>query len=377
MAASLKKLTDKIMSSNMSSNISCNSPCNMLTLSTRPIPNKNPPTCTAMRAPAIRSTVKKDVKKRCDMPKPPKEEVKGKECKAKQKECKSDKSNESNESDESEEDKEERSGSYHSTSQKSDQCSLEHSHASTGCSSCSCSDDEEYREKNKGPRSLHTLDYQKRPFKDCCGHELVETGTQLYTKHPCGIREMANSMRMPIAGRMKEVRFLIDSRKRDLIAYPSANDFEMLMVNRLKLVYRVELLSAIVPLLSGETERYLVLAEGHCISSYDLPNKIIGETVPPFAGSGLVKGVLAIIPLKKQYQTGGTTNYIIWDKESKQSGWSCATDQQCESAFDRLHFSLYMWDSNMDLIPYPLPDETTTPSVNNNVVYTIKFLYEE
>jgi len=240
------------------------------------------------------------------------------------------------------------------------------SSSSSSSSNTSNTSTSENEEKSKACLSKQDKASTKKIKK--CSSAVVETGTKVYSKNKNGLRELASVTRMPKAGGLRPVRFLIDSRDRDVSVYPSANNFQRQFTNKMKLVLNVELASAQIPLLPACTERYVIITEDHCSDALETHSSIMFGTTSGPTGCEYPRGVIAMIPLHKQWSgLPGSDNYVWWQNGKLAEPWPTNNLQGANSAIDRLYIRIWIWDPSHSAILYPLPAELPPPAIPNIV----------
>lgn len=173
---------------------------------------------------------------------------------------------------------------------------------------------------------------------------------------------------------------IIDSRDRDIAAYPSANRFDSFLGDRLKGAKSLELISIIVPIPPGFVDRYVVLAEDHCDDGMLFADRVpfgFNTTTPGVfykTGCSFPKGSMAMIQMAAN-SFGGTA--VTWSSNNVGSGWKTKFRDDMNN-IDRLSFSLWTWNNTAVPLRYPLPNELpppVVPDVNNNVMMTFRIHY--
>jgi hypothetical protein len=196
-----------------------------------------------------------------------------------------------------------------------------------------------------------------------------------------GMREVASVARMPAAGGIKTTRVMIDSRDRDVAAFPSANHFSVMLLNKPRLILRVEIASAEIPLLNGCDARYVVITETHCTDVLVSPAGLMFGTNTGVTGCTFPSGVLAVIPLKRQFAApANPANYVWWQNGKLLDNWTTSNLQGVNTSFDRLNFDVWIWNSSHTAVPYPLPTEAVPPVVpaaDNNIFLVVVMTCEE
>jgi len=168
---------------------------------------------------------------------------------------------------------------------------------------------------------------------------------------------------------------LVDSRDRNVATYPSANRFDVFMGIKMKGLISVELVQAIIPLLPGFTERYVVICEDVC-----LEDAIMFADRVPFGvttnkgGCTFPRGCIGCIPLIPAY-TGA--NYALWES-SNVSKYTKSKMKAALSNVERFSFSLWCWNIVGTAMRYPLPNEPPPPGipdVSMNIQFVCKLNY--
>jgi len=167
---------------------------------------------------------------------------------------------------------------------------------------------------------------------------------------------------------------VIDSRDRDLVAYPSANRFDSFLGENLKNLKSVELTSILVPIVAGFTDRYIVLVESHCEDAAIFADRVgFGQntaTATYKTGCTFPRGVVANVMM---VPNAFTNTAVYWQANNIGKGWKCKLRGDATN-IDRLSFSLWSWDSSGISVPYGLPTEVA-PAVGNNIVMTFRMHY--
>lgn len=142
---------------------------------------------------------------------------------------------------------------------------------------------------------------------------------------------------------LDEARFLtrivVDSRDRNLTAWPSAAEFEIDVLNSINDASAIELVEALVPLAAGVTENVAVLRVK------DL--KITNAVAPYPATAGMANPIFddatAVLPLKPTVfgATGEERQLAHWCKSEKR--W-CYKFDNCTARVIRMRFRLELRD---------------------------------
>lgn len=179
---------------------------------------------------------------------------------------------------------------------------------------------------------------------------------------------------------------VVDSRDRDLDAYPSANRFDVFLGEQVRGATSIELVSAVIPLVDGFDQRYVVLAEDHCEMGLMATNRVpfgVDTTVAASAasrraGCAFPSGSIAAVPTLPRVADAGGSYAAVWETSgAKASRWKARLRKDV-TRIERLSFSIWCWDASGAAVAYPLPDETlVTMSTANNVLLEFVVRFEE
>jgi hypothetical protein len=177
---------------------------------------------------------------------------------------------------------------------------------------------------------------------------------------------------------------VVDSRDRDLDAYPSANRFDVFLGEQVRGATSIELVSAVIPLVDGFDQRYVVLAEEHCEMGLMATNRVpfgVDTTTAATAssrraGCAFPTGSMAAVPTLPRVVDAGGSHVAVWETSgAKATRWKVRFRSDV-TRIERLSFSVWCWDASGSAAPYPLPDETlATMSAANNVLleFVVRF----
>lgn len=173
---------------------------------------------------------------------------------------------------------------------------------------------------------------------------------------------------------------MIDSRDRDVVSYPSANRFDAFLGEKLKGVKSIELVSIIISVPMGFTDRYVVLVEDHCEDALMFADRVpfgYNTTLPGNVyktGCSFPKGSLAMIQMIPNCFAASA---VAWNSSNIGRGYK-AKFRTDYTNVDRLSFSLWSWSITQVPTRFPLPNELPPPVVPdaaNNVVMTLRMHY--
>lgn len=176
---------------------------------------------------------------------------------------------------------------------------------------------------------------------------------------------------------------LVDSRDRDIAAYPSANRFDVFLGDRMKQLKSVELVSIMVPLAPPPfADRYVVLAEDHCEDALMFADRVpfgYSTTLPGAAhktGCSFPRGSLAMIQL---VPNAFASTVVVWNSSNISRGWKSKLRGDATN-MDRLSFSLWCWDVSAVPQRYPLTADGLPPILPlpaNNYTMTLRMHYHD
>lgn len=174
---------------------------------------------------------------------------------------------------------------------------------------------------------------------------------------------------------------MIDSRDRDVTVYPSANQFDAFLGDRMKGLKSMELLTAIIPIPAGFTDRYVVLALDNCEEAMMFADRVpfgMATTAPAVVhrtGCSFPPGSMAMIPLVGPTVVGTT---VTWTNDNVGQGGYKVKFKGDMTNKDRLVFSLWCWDYSTIPVRYPLPNDALppiVPNIANNVTFVFRMHY--
>ena len=207
-------------------------------------------------------------------------------------------------------------------------------------------------------------------------NESVERWLGLGSRQDTGREHRGKSLRRNL---------VVDSRDRDLDAYPSANRFDVFLGEQVRGAVSIELVAATVPLVDGFAQRYVVLAEDHCEMGLMATNRVpfgIDTTTAASAssrtaGCAFPSGSMAAIPALPRVAAVDGSYAAVWTSSGgKGSARWKAKFRKDVTRIERLSFSIWCWDASGSPVAYPLPSETAlTRSPANNVLleFVVRF----
>lgn len=165
-------------------------------------------------------------------------------------------------------------------------------------------------------------------------------------------------------------RIFIDSRDRDIVHFPSANDFKQALSVPIKGIRSVTLTDARIPILANQ---YYVAV---CLRNMKDRTLIL-----PKESGGLPGGCLAVIPLIPA--TPGA-NYTYYRSQTSQCsggsgiGWRVSVAQGMQVLND-VHVQLWAWGGTPGTtsVLYPLLPEILPPtSMDQNITFTLEIEHD-